>query len=47
MLIEGPETRALSETRARGETDFYTLQVLGGAAFFDDSAAAVYKNPVP
>ena len=29
------------------ETDFYTPQVLGGAALFDNSAPAVYKNPVP
>ena len=26
------------------ETDFYTPPVLGGAALFDNSAAAVYKN---
>ena len=29
------------------ETDFYTPPVLGGAALFDNSAAAVYKNHVP
>ena len=29
------------------ETDFYTPIVLGGAALFDNSAAVVYKNPVP
>ena len=29
------------------ETDLYTPQVLGGAALFDNSAQAVYKNPVP
>ena len=33
--------------RIRKETDFYTPQVLGGAALFDNSAPAVYKNPVP
>ena len=29
------------------ETDFYTPQILGGAALLDNSAPAVYKNPVP
>ena len=29
------------------ETDFYTPQVLGGAALLLFSAPAVYKNPVP
>ena len=29
------------------ETDFYPPQVLGGAALFDNSAAAVYKNHEP
>ena len=29
------------------ETDFYTPPVLGGVAAFDNSAPAVYKNPVP
>ena len=29
------------------ETGFYTPPVLRGAAFFDNSAPAVYKNPVP
>ena len=27
--------------------DFYTPPVLGGVALFDNSAPAVYKNPVP
>ena len=30
-----------------GRLIFYTPPVLGGAALFDNSAAAVYKNPVP
>ena len=29
------------------EIDFYTPPVLGGAALSDNSAAVVYKNPVP
>ena len=29
------------------DTDFYTSQVLGGAALFENSAAAVYKNSSP
>ena len=29
------------------ETDFYAPPELGGAALFDNSAPAVYKNPVP
>ena len=29
------------------EADFYTPPVLGGAARFDNSAPAVYKNLVP
>ena len=29
------------------ETDFYTPQMLGDAALFDNSAAAVYKNSLP
>ena len=29
------------------ETDFYTPQVLGGAALFDNSAPAVYKIQGP
>ena len=29
------------------ETDFHTPPVLGAAALFDNSAPAVYKNPVP
>ena len=28
------------------ETDFYTPPVPGGGAFLDNSAPAVYKNPV-
>ena len=35
------------KTALSWETDFYTPPVLGGAALFDNSAAAVYKNPVP
>ena len=31
----------------RWETDFYTPPVLGGAALFDNSVPAVYKNSVP
>ena len=29
------------------ETDFYTPPVLGGTATFDNSAPAMYTNPVP
>ena len=31
----------------RGETDFYTPQLLGGAALFDNSAPAVHKIQGP
>ena len=33
-----------SRRQAEWETDFYTPPVLGGVAFFDNSAPAVYKN---
>ena len=33
--------------RSNWATDFYTPPVLGGAGLFDNSAPAVYKNPVP
>ena len=33
--------------KSKWKTDFYTPPVLGGAAPSDNSAAAVYKNPVP
>ena len=38
---------SLSPNKVPWETDFYTPPVLGGAALFDNSAPAVYKNPVP
>ena len=34
-------------SRTHGETDFYTPQVLGGAALLDNSAPVVYKIQGP
>ena len=39
-------SRVFIQLVLRWETDFYTPPVLGGAALFDNSAPAVYKNPV-
>ena len=36
-----------ADVNLKWETDFYTPPVLGSAALFDNSAPAVYKNPVP
>ena len=41
------ERRKLFPVHKEWETDFYTPPVLGGGALFDNSAPAVYKNPVP
>ena len=37
----------MAKSQSIWETEFYTPQVLGGAALFDNSAGAVYKNPSP
>ena len=41
------KTNKIQNVHHPWDTDFYTPPVLGGAALFDNSAAAVYKNPVP
>ena len=44
LVCEGPEKWDVTQV---WETDFYTPPVLGGVAFFDNSAPAVYKLQGP
>ena len=46
-LVRSLGIRAWNGKKGDWDTDFYTPPVLRGDAFFDNSAPAAHKNPIP